>query len=142
MKQSTKTKISILKELIGKNWKYATAFIGSAAWIATCLFFCVNVTWWLLVVAVAPCLFYAQYSYLNDMYEDRRQAIVDSIKKEFSEMEWHVHMKNADSCMTACDKLSEYLNDYSQYCGKDRYYERSLCRFEALLKIAQTYFEN
>ena len=142
MRQSTKTKFSILKELIGKNWKSTLEFLGWVSWIVICLFFCINVSWWLLLVAVAPCLFYAQYNYLNTMYEDRRQVIVDSIEKELSDLEWYVRTKSAAFCMTACDKLSEYLNDYAQYCGKDCYYERSLFRFENLLKIAQTYFEN
>ena len=141
MKQSTKTKFSILKELIGKNWKSALEFLGCVTWVAVCLFFCINVSWWLLLVAVLPCFFYALHNYLNVVYEDRRQVIVDSIEKELSEMEWYVRTKSAAFCMTACDKLSESLNNYAQYCGKDHYYERSLYRFEDLLKIAQTFFE-
>ena len=122
--------------------KYATAFIGSIAWIATCLFFCVNVTWWLLVVAFAPFLIYAQYNYLNTLYEGKRQIIVDTIEKEISELEWFVHTKSADLLMNSCDRLTEYLNDYVQYCGKDKFYENMLCRFENLLKRAQKHFED
>ena len=133
MKQSTKTKFSILKELIGKNWKYASAFIGSIAWIATCLFFCINVTWWLLVVAVSPYLIYTSFSYLNAIYEDRQQALIDNIEKEISELEWLFYARPDDFHGDIIDRLTKYLDDYAQYYGKDEYYERTLFHFERLL---------